>query len=159
MRIVTCKELKSKDGLLPLLDHAFNWPFSQNQFEEIISIDPRLKNSPVAFCAIENNRLIGHIGVMDLATRTLDRSIEYVGGIFGVATLPGHTQKGVCTTLMNTAHQHFKEKHYRFSFLSTSPALVAHALYEKLGYTDLTESHRIQSFSREEKQANSKREI
>lgn len=139
MRIVTYNELKSKDGLLPLLDHAFNWAFSQTQFDEIISIDPRLKNSPVGFCAIENNRLIGHVGVMDLATRTLDRSIEHIGGLFGVATLPGYTRKGVCTALMNAAHQYFDEKHYRFSFLSTSPALIAHALYEKLGYNDLIE--------------------
>lgn len=139
MRIVTYRELESKDELLPLLDHAFNWVFNQTQFDKFVSIDPRLKNSPISFCAIENERTIGHVGVMDLATRTSDGNTEYVGGLFGVATLPGHTRKGVCTALMKRAHKYFNEKHYHFSFLSTSPALIAHALYEKLGYADLIE--------------------
>ena len=76
---------------------------------------------------------------MDVATRTLDRSIEYVGGLYNVATLPGYTRKGFCTTLMRRAHEYFVDKRYRFSFLSTSQALVAHALYEKLCYVDLTQ--------------------
>jgi predicted acetyltransferase len=139
MKIIPYRELESKDGLLPLLDHAFKWVFNQSQSDDIVKIDPRLKNGPVSFCAIEDGRIIGHVGVMDLTTRTLDRSIEHAGGLYGVATLPGYARRGVCTTLMNEAHEYFRNKQYRFSFLSTSHALVAHALYEKLGYDDLTE--------------------
>jgi predicted acetyltransferase len=69
----------------------------------------------------------------------MDRRVEYVGGLYNVATLPGYTRKGVCTTLMSRAHEYFMDKRYRFSFLSTSQALVAHSLYEKLGYVDLTQ--------------------
>jgi GNAT superfamily N-acetyltransferase len=139
MKIIPFRDLESKDGLLPLLDHAFYWVFSQRQFDDLVKIDSRLKNGPVGFCAVEDGQIIGHVGVMDLPTRTLDRSIEYVGGLYNVATLPGYTRKGVCTTLMSRAHEYFMDKHYRFSFLSTSQALVAHALYEKLGYVDLTQ--------------------
>jgi len=41
--------------------------------------------------------------------------------------------------LMERTHEYFKERRYRFSFLSTSPVSVAHSLYEKLGYADLFE--------------------
>jgi predicted acetyltransferase len=40
---------------------------------------------------------------------------------------------------MNRAHDYFREKGYRFILLGTSPALVAHSLYQKLGYTDAVE--------------------
>jgi hypothetical protein len=104
-----------------------------------MKIDPRLKNSPVGFCALENGRIIGYVGVMDVATRTLEGMIEQVGGLYGVTTLPGFTRRGVFTTLMGKAHEYFRERGYRFSLLGTSPALVAHRLYEKLGYTDVIE--------------------
>lgn len=139
MRISSYRELESTDGLLPLLDHAFRWTFNQRTFDKIAKVDPRLKNSPIGFCAIENGHIVGHVGVMDIATRTLDGTIETVGGIYGVATIPSHTRKGVSTALMNRAHEHFREKGYHFSFLTTSRALVAHSFYEKLGYTDLFE--------------------
>jgi len=139
MKILTYRDLISKDGLIPLLDHAFNWVFNQKQFDYFTKIDPRLKNGPVGFCAVENEEVIGHVGVMDLTTRTLKGKAEPTGGLYGVATLPGHTQKGVCTALMEKAHNYFKEKHYRFSFLFTSPALIAHSFYKNLGYLDLVE--------------------
>jgi len=139
MKILTYRDLKSKDVLLPLMDQAFRWPFSPRQFEDLVRIDPRLKDSPVGFCAVENECVVGFVGVLDLATRTLDETAEYVGGLYGVATLPGHTRKGVSTALMNSAHQYFKEKDYRFSFLNTSPTLIVYAFYKKLGYTDVIE--------------------
>jgi predicted N-acetyltransferase YhbS len=139
MKIQTYRELESKDGLVPILDHAFNWIFNQKQFDDFIRIDPRVKDGPVGFCAVDNGRIIGHVGVMDLATRTVTGNVEYAGGLFGVATLPGHTHRGVCRALMKKAHEYFAEKHYRFSFLSTSPALIAHSFYVNLGYADLVE--------------------
>ena len=139
MRILTYRELESKDALLPLLDNAFGWPLNPRMYEKLVKIDPRLRNSPVGFCAVENEHVVGHVGVMDLATRTLDGRIEYVGGIYGVATLPSHARKGISTTLMNRVHEHFRERNYRFSFLCTSHTLVAYAMYQKLGYTDLLE--------------------
>jgi GNAT superfamily N-acetyltransferase len=139
LEISTYRELESKDGLLPLLDHAFNWIFDEHQFGDFVKIDPRLKNSPVGFCALENGRIIGYVGVMDVATRTLEGTTEQVGGLYGVTTLPGFTRRGVFTTLIDKAHEYFREKGYQFSLLGTSPALIAHRLYEKLGYTDAVE--------------------
>jgi predicted acetyltransferase len=139
MKILTYRELESKDALLPLLDNAFGWPFNPRMNENLVKIDPRLRNSPVGFCAVENEHVISYVGVMDMATRTLDGRIEYVGGIYGVATLPSHARKGISTELMNRVHEHFRERHYRFSLLCTSHTLVAYAMYKKLGYADLLE--------------------
>lgn len=158
MKVLSYRNLESKDGLLPLLDHAFNWVFNQRQHEDFIKIDPRLKDGPISFCAVENERIIGHVGVLDLATRTLEAEVEYVGGLYGVATLPGYTRRGVSTALMNAAHQYFKDKNYRFSFLATSPALIAHELYGKLGYLDLIEYPSAYKVVKDKKDAPYKKE-
>jgi GNAT superfamily N-acetyltransferase len=139
MKILTYRDLDSKDELLPLMDHAFRWPFNPRTFEWFVKSDPTKKDGPVGFCAVEDGIVIGFVGVLDLATRTLDGTAEYVGGIYGVATMPSHVRKGISTALMNSAHQHFRNKSYHFSFLGTSHTLIAHAFYEKLGYVDLLE--------------------
>jgi len=141
MNVVTYRELRRrlKNELLPLMDQALSWLFNPQREEEIIKIDPRLKNSPVGYCALENNHVVGFVGVMDLATRTLDGTIELAGGISGVATLPSHARKGISTTLMQKVHQYFQEQGYRFSFLNTSRSIIAYAYYQKLGYTVATE--------------------
>src|SRR4030043_413590 len=71
MEIRTYRELKSTDELLPLLDHAFRWTFNRRSFEQVAKMDPRLKDSPIGFCGLENGHIIGFVGVMDLSTRTL----------------------------------------------------------------------------------------
>jgi ribosomal protein S18 acetylase RimI-like enzyme len=139
VRILTYRDLESKDGLLPLMDQAFRWPFNPKSFEDLVKIDPRLRNGPVGFCGVEDAQVVGFVGVLDLPTRALDGTVEYVGGIYGVATLPSRAREGISTALMNSAHRHFEEKGYRFSFLDTRPSLIAHAFFKKLGYTDVFE--------------------
>ncbi len=137
MQIVAYRDLESKNGLLPLLEQAFGWPFNEEEFNRFIKTDPRLKNGAVGFCALENGKIVSYVGAMDLATRTLDGAVEPAGGIYGVATLPGHTRQGFSTALFKTTHEYFKGKGYRFSFLNTRPTLVAYSLYRKLGYSDV----------------------
>ncbi len=139
MNIVSYRELELRREFLPLMDQAFRWPFNPKRREEIIDFDPRLRKSPVGYCALENNHVVGFVGVMDLATRTLDGTVEPAGGIFEVATLPSHARRGISTALMQKAHQYFQEQGYRFSFLNTNRALIAYAYYQKLGYTEAAE--------------------
>jgi predicted acetyltransferase len=136
MRIVTYRELQSKDELLPLFQHFFRWPFNPKEFEKTIMADSRLKNSSVGYAAIEDNHIVGFVGVMDIATRTLKGSEETVGGIWGVVTRPAYTRRGIFKTLMQRCHEYFKEKGYKFSLLNTSKVLIAYAFYQKLGYSD-----------------------
>lgn len=120
------------------MEQAFRWPFDPFDFEKAVKVDPRLRDSCVGFCGVEGEEVVGYVGVMGLDSRTLDGTVERVGGVYGVATLPGHTRQGICRMLMERAHQYFAEMDYPFSFLTTSPTIVAHALYEKLGYFDVT---------------------
>lgn len=136
MKIITYRELQSKDELLPLFQHAFWWPFNPKEFEKIIRADPRLKSSPVGFAAAEGTQIAGFVGVMDIATRTLQKAEEVVGGIWGVVTHPVHARKGIFKALMQKSHSYFKEQGYKFSLLYTSKILIAHAFYRKLGYKD-----------------------
>jgi ribosomal protein S18 acetylase RimI-like enzyme len=134
MKILAYPELKNKDSLLPLMEQAFGWPFNAKEFDRNIRIDPRLRESCVGLCAVEMERVVGFVGIMDLATKTLEGGLEKAGGIYGVATLPGYTRRGICRRLMRCAHEYLIEKNYRFSFLTTNLALVAYELYKNLGY-------------------------
>jgi GNAT superfamily N-acetyltransferase len=137
MNILTYRELEQKNALLPLMEQAFGWPFNAVEYEKTIKADPRLKDGSVGFCLLKEGKVLGYVGVMDLALRTATGKVENVGGLYGVATLPGYTRQGVCTALINRAHEYFLEKGYRFSFLTTSPTIVAHDLYSKMGYSDV----------------------
>lgn len=136
MKILTYWKLESKAELLPLMEQAFGWPFMPEEFDDFVKKDPRLKNGAVGLCALENAKVVGYVGVMDLTTRTVQGRKENVGGIYGVATLPENTRRGISTMLMNRAHEYFLGKGYRLSILNTSPTIVAYAMYRKLGYTD-----------------------
>lgn len=136
MKIITYPELEQKNELFALMEQALWWPLNTAEFEKVIKADPRLRDSPVGFAATENQRLIGFVGVMNLATRTLNGSEENAGGIWGVATHPAHSRKGIATTLMQKAYQHFREKGYRFSFLNAERTGIAYRFYQKLGYRE-----------------------
>ncbi len=138
MKIVTYRELEDKSSMLPLMEQAFGWSFDEEEFEKTIRIDPGLKESCVGLCAIDRGKTVGYVGIMNLTTRTIDGAVERVGGIYGVATMPGHTRHGICGSLMNRAHEYLIQKGYRFSFLTTNLTIAAHDLYTKLGYFDVT---------------------
>ena len=137
MKIITYRELDPKDDFMMLMDMAFWWPMTPSQLQKIIDVDVRLKNSPVGFCAVENRRLAGFVGVLDISTKTVSGKEEIVGGIWAVATNPRFAKKGICKVLMEKAHQYFQEKKYRFSFLVTSRTIIAYAIYEKMGYVEV----------------------
>jgi len=138
MEIVNYRELEHKSSMLPLMEQAFGWPFQELEYENSIRTDPRVKDNDVGFCGVEDKKVLGFVGLNDFVTRTVDGELEKVGGLFAVATLPAYTRQGVCTKLLNRAHEYFIERGYRFSFLTTGRPSVAHALYSKLGYSDVT---------------------
>jgi ribosomal protein S18 acetylase RimI-like enzyme len=137
MKIVTYRELESKDDFMMLMELAFWWPTSPTKMEEMISSDIRLKDGPVGFCAVTDDQLAGFVGVMDIPTKTVEGKVEIVGGIWCVATNPDFSQQGICKTLMEKAHSYFRSQKYPFSFLSTIRTIIAYALYLKLGYREV----------------------
>lgn len=137
MKIITYRELEPKDEFMLLMELAFFWPMAPSQFEKIIDLDIRLKNSPVGFCATEKGRLTGFVGVMDIPTKTVDGTEEIVGGIYAVATNPLFAKRGICKTLMDRAHHYFQEREYQFCFLTTNRTIIAYALYQKMNYVEV----------------------
>ena len=120
------------------MDQAFHLPFNPIEFEKLVETDPRSKDGPVDFCALENEHLVGFVGVWDLPARNAIGNVDHIGGIYSVASLPHYGRKGICTTLIERTHGYFREKDYRFSFLSTMSTLLAYGLYPKLGYANVT---------------------
>ncbi len=137
MDIITYRELQPKDEIMMLMDIAFWWPISPRDFDELINMDIRLKSGPVGFCVVKDKRLAGYLGVMDIPTKTVTGETEIVGGIWCVATNPDFSGQGICKRLMEEAHNYFRKQKYRFSFLCTSQTIIAYAIYDKLGYTEV----------------------
>lgn len=137
MDIMSYRELESKDEFMVLMEMAFGSPVTPATFEKNINRDIRLKNSPVGFCAVENGKLAGFVGVLDIPTRTVDGTEEIVGGIYAVATNARFARRGICKTLMERAHRYFVERKYPFSFLTTSRIIIAYALYRKMDYVEV----------------------
>jgi predicted acetyltransferase len=137
MNIVTYRELEPKDDFMMLMDLAFWWPIPPDNMEEWINMDARLKGSPVGFCAVEDGKLVGHVGVMDIPTKTVDGKVEIVGGIWAVATNPGFSRRGICKILMEKAHDYFRSQNYRFSFLCTGRTIIAYSIYKNMGYEEV----------------------
>jgi predicted acetyltransferase len=137
MEIITYRELELKDEFMVLMEMGFGAPVTPATFEKNINRDIRLKNSPVGFCAVDNGRLAGFVGVIDIPTKTVSGTVEMVGGIYAVATNSRFTKRGICKTLMERAHQHFREKKYPFCFLTTTRTIIAYALYRKMEYVEV----------------------
>jgi GNAT superfamily N-acetyltransferase len=142
MEIITYRELKNKDAFMFLIDLAFWWPISPADMEKVINLDIRLKNGPVGFCAVENGKLAGFVGVLDIPTKTVSGKEEMVGGIWCVATSPSFARRGICKMLMDKAHRYFKDKRCPFSFLQTSRTLIAYAIYVKMEYVEIEKVNR-----------------
>jgi predicted acetyltransferase len=137
MEVVTYREIEPKDDIMMLMELAFWWPISPKELEEFVNIDVRLKNSPVGFCAVENGRLAGFVGVMDIPTKTVTGETDIVGGIWAVATNPDYARQGICHSLMEVAHNYFRKQNCRFSFLCTIRTIIAYGFYKKLGYAEV----------------------
>lgn len=136
MKIITYDELKDSYQFLRVMEASFGWGATPQRVAKIRKLDERYKY-PYGFCLMKGETLAGFVGVMDIPVKMLVGKIEKIGGIHAVATYPAFNRQGIAKTLMEKAHEHFKKLGYQFSFLWTGKSLVAHSLYEKLGYSDV----------------------
>ena len=65
--------------MLPLMEQAFGWPFDPIDFDRTIKLDPRLRDGRIGFCAVEENRALGYVDLMDLTMRTENGKLEKLG--------------------------------------------------------------------------------
>jgi len=136
MAIVPFDRIRDYYQFMKLMHGAFGWAESPEQVAKVRRLDPRFRD-PFGFALQEGKRLLGFVGTVDVPMRTIAGDVELVGGIHSVATDPDAARSGVATRLLEYSHRFFRQRGYRFSFLCTSRALVAHRLYEQFGYADI----------------------
>ncbi len=90
----------------------------------------------LAVCAVEDDVVIGHVGVFRLPMISTEGR-EDVGGVWAVSTHPEHAGRGVASLLLEEAHARMQSVGLRFSTLGTDRFRVAHKLYRQHGYVDM----------------------
>ncbi len=114
---------------------ALDFPLTPEHAAHIRRSDPR-PFPCLAVCAVENDVVIGHVGVFRLPMITTGGR-EDLGGVWAVSTHPQHAGRGVASRLLEEAHARMRAAGMRFSTLGTSRAGVAYGLYQKHGYEDM----------------------
>lgn len=97
--------------------------------------DPR-PFSCLAVCAVEDDLVVGHVGVFRLPMITTEGR-EDVGGVWAVSTHPQYAGRGVASRLLEEAHARMRAAGLRFSTLGTDRSRGAYRLYRRNGYEDM----------------------
>jgi GNAT superfamily N-acetyltransferase len=134
LKIISYRDLDVKDEIFILWLKSFGFYASPAWLERFGKYEPALGDGPVGMCALLDGKLVGFVGVMQVPTRTKTGEIEMVGGIYGVATRPSISRKGIGRRLLEESEQWLRRQGIRLSFLTTSTAIVAYNWYAGIGY-------------------------
>jgi GNAT superfamily N-acetyltransferase len=91
----------------------------------------------LAVYAEEDGALLGQVGVFRLPLISTEGR-EDVGGVWAVSTHPGYAGRGVASRLLDEAHQRMRQAGLRFSTLGTDRYRLAHRLYRRQGYQEMS---------------------
>lgn len=125
-------------GVFNLTMLALDFLLTPERGEHIRRTDPR----PFPFlsvCAVEDELVIGHVGVFRLPMVTTEGQ-EDVGGVWAVSTHPQYSRCGVASRLLEEAHARMRQAGLRFSTLGTGRSRVSYKLYRQQGYEDMNVS-------------------
>jgi GNAT superfamily N-acetyltransferase len=86
--------------------------------------------------AVEGEEILSAVRVIKLPFTT-SSGVERIAGIQGVVTRRDHGRSGLARQLLEEVHRREKKAGTRFSLLWTGRGMIAHGLYEKLGYVDV----------------------
>ncbi len=139
MKILTYEEV-DHDQVLELHLSAFGWPLTEDRVRAKIEHDDRAPKD-FALYAVKGLKVLGQVFALRIPTVTR-AGVEVVMGVAEVATAPDEVRKGIATTLMRRVEEMAVEEGLRFCWLLTGAHLVAHEMYLKLGY------HNMSSFPR-----------
>lgn len=135
MDIVTYDEVDNHQ-MSELTLACFGHTYSKEHVSNMVKNDSRIPDWGGELYAVEDEKVIGTVGMLFPKVRTKS-GIEEAGGIRNVCTRASESRRGTARRLLDEAHKRMKERGVRFSFLMTSKALVAYGLYEELGYRDI----------------------
>jgi GNAT superfamily N-acetyltransferase len=114
---------------------ALDFPFTPEHVAHIRRTDPR-PFPCFTVNAVENNMVLGQVGVFRLAMVSVEGR-EDVGGVWAVSTHPHHAGRGVDSALLEGAHTRMREAGLRFSMLGTNRYCTSHRLYRRHAYVDM----------------------
>jgi len=146
MNILTYNQLNDKSDIFLLWAKSFGFHCTSDWIDMWAPQDVRLQGTPIGFCAVENEKLLGFVGVMHLPTRNKHGDTEAVGGIWAVATRPTTGRRGIGRKLLDAAENHFREQGIRLSLLTTSRSIVAYRWYSEVGYSEIEAVNRYPHF-------------
>jgi GNAT superfamily N-acetyltransferase len=90
----------------------------------------------LSVCAVEDDIVVGHVGVFRLPMITAGGR-EDMGGVWAVSTHPQYAGRGVASLLLDEAHERMRAAGLRFSTLGTGRFRRAYRLYRQHGYEDM----------------------
>lgn len=124
----------------PQIALLYNQPFGSSWDPRDISRRWKHRYPPLAdymgLCAVEGGNIVASLGVRRFPFRTRSRE-STCSGLGGVATLPSHGRRGFARSLIEEAHRRERAAGSSFCLLYTGRSMVAHDLYESLGYRDV----------------------
>jgi len=86
--------------------------------------------------AVERGQIVATVRVLRLPFTT-PRGTETIGSVQGVITRRDKSRRGIARMLLREVHRREKAFGCRFMMLWTGRAMIAHRLYESLGYRDV----------------------
>jgi GNAT superfamily N-acetyltransferase len=122
-------------GVFHLTMLALGFALTPEHAAHIRRTDPR-PFPCLAVCAVEDDVVVGHVGVFRLPMITIEGR-EDVGGVWAVSTHPQYEGRGVASRLLEEAHTRMRAAGLRFSTLGTDRFRGAYRLYRRHGYEDM----------------------
>lgn len=87
--------------------------------------------------AVEGDEVQSVVRVLRIPYTTAGGGVETVSGVQGVVTRPERSRTGLARRLLDEAHSREAAAGNRFVMLWTGRAMMAHNLYESMGYSDV----------------------
>lgn len=128
------KRLEAGAQLLDATTGWYPWDFAR------IS-DARRLGYPAAsyfgVYAVEGSEVLSVVRVLRLPYTMANGEVETISGVAGVVTRPERSHRGLARRLLEEVHQREAAVGSRFVMLWTGRAMMAHNLYESMGYVDV----------------------
>jgi len=135
MKILTYDEV-DHDQVLVMHLSGFGWPLTEERARAMAEHDGRIWKL-FGIYAVRGDKVLGQIIPFRLRMRSTEGLADQLG-VAEVVTAPDETRKGIATALMKRIEELGVEEGMTTSWLMTGEHLVAHNLYRKLGYFNIS---------------------
>lgn len=137
MQIFSLSELgpEHEIGVAALQEAAFGYLGGTQDLRRKISLGIPY-SSYAALYAVEGSEVLSMVEVPRMIFLTRHGPV-LMGGFACVCTRPDQARRGVATSVLTEVLRREREDGIRYMLLWTGRAMVAHSLYERLGFTDV----------------------